>query len=128
MLVLVFNVLRNTGASIQPEVLFSHRVRTSLCSLIEILNARVYVIIMSAQIMAHFRKQIRKKSCCCTITIDGSSKISKGLQTLIISAKGLFSISLTHFQFKNGVKMTPKRRSLLVSVYIQVFRQNYIII
>ena len=38
----------------------------------------------------------RRLACCCTITMDGSLKISKALQNLIISAKGLFSISLTY--------------------------------
>ena len=40
--------------------------------------------------------------------MDASLKISKGLQNLIISAKGLFSISLTNIKLENGVKMTPR--------------------
>ena len=54
-----------------------------------------------------------------------SLKISKGLQNLIISAKGLFSISLTYIKLENGLKMTP-RYFLFVSVYIKVCKQNYI--
>ena len=57
--------------------------------------------------------------------MDASLKISKGLQNLIISAKGLFSISLTYIKLENGVKMTP-RYFLFVSVYIKVCKQNYI--
>ena len=55
--------------------------------------------------------------------MDASLKISKGLQNLIISAKGLFSISLTNIKLENGVKMTP-RYFLFVSVYIKVCKQN----
>ena len=57
--------------------------------------------------------------------MDASLKISKGLQNLIISAKGLFSISLTYIKLENGVKITP-RYFLFVSVYIKVCKQNYI--
>ena len=57
--------------------------------------------------------------------MDASLQISKGLQNLIISAKGLFSIFLTNIKLENSVKMTP-RYFLFVSVYIKVCKQNYI--
>ena len=58
--------------------------------------------------------------------MDASLKISKGLQNLIISAKGLFSISLTYIKLENGVKMTPRFYLFLyISKYVNKIRSIF---